>query len=92
MDVGSAKKDKIMDIRRIIGHMFAASGNANNGVNDGAFYVNSNYSSGSTNYNYGSQLNYCNHNNLPGRYPHLLVKYKAIPFDIGSESEDFGEQ
>ncbi len=80
-----------MSKERIIGQAFAVSGNANNGVNDGAFYVNSNNGSGDANNNYGSQLSYCV-SNLPDRCPHLLVKYKAIPNDIGNESEDFGEQ
>ena len=80
-----------MSIKRIIGQAFAVSGNANNGVNDGAFYVNSNNGSGDANNNYGSQLSYCGQN-LPSRYPHHLVKYKAIPIDVGSESEGFGEQ
>ena len=45
-----------MSIKRIIGQAFAVSGNANNGVNVGAFYVNSNNGSGDANNNYGSRL------------------------------------
>lgn len=37
----------------------AVSGNSNNSVNAGSFYVNSNNAFGSANANYGSRLSYC---------------------------------
>jgi len=88
--VGSAKNHE--KNKRISEKVLAVSGNANNGVNDGAFYVNSNYSSGNTNANYGSQLSYLLFM-LSFQNPCLLAKHKAIPFGVGNIIyENSGEQ
>ena len=73
-----------MSKERIIGQAFAVSGNANNGVNDGAFYVNSNNGSGDANNNYGSQLSY--QNMLPFR-AQIIYNGKYYTFK-GSDNED----
>lgn len=79
--------------KRISEKVLAVGGNANNGFNDGAFCANSNYSSGNTNANYGSQLSYFLFI-LSFQNPCLLAKYKAIPFGVGNMGiyENSGEQ
>ena len=70
---------------------FAVSGNANNGVNVGAFYVNSNNALSSTNVNYGSQLSYrIQEKPLRHRTPQLLLEHKAIPISAGKELKALG--
>jgi hypothetical protein len=84
--VGSAKKDF-----RMSDFVFAVSGNANNGANDGAFYVNSNNGSSSTNNNRGSQLSYCIIKSAKSESsPH--GETHSNPQGIGNNREDSGEQ
>lgn len=64
------------------GSVLAVSGNANNGANVGAFYVNSANGSRNRNANIGRQLSYCNQS--ARRRPCLLAKYKATPIAVGS--------
>ncbi len=71
-------------IYRMSGSLLAVSGNANNGANDGAFYVNSNNGSGSRTANIGSQLSYCIYLSVR-RHPCLLAKHKASFIAAGSE-------
>jgi hypothetical protein len=68
---------------RMSGSVLAVSGNANNGANDGAFYVNSNNGSGNRNANIGSQLSYCIYPSVH-RHPCLLAKHKATFIAAGS--------
>lgn len=64
-----------MSFKGISGQVLAVSGNANNTSNAGAWYWNSNNSSGNTNANIGSQLSYLIYN-CHALIPCLLAKHK----------------